>query len=63
MCGIWAYIKLIENNVDIIKLFNNFMQIKSRGPDMSSFQIINNLTIGFHRLAIIDQLFILINHI
>ena len=57
MCGIWAYIKLIENNVDIIKLFNNFMKIKSRGPDMSNFQIINNLTIGFHRLAIMDPTF------
>jgi asparagine synthase (glutamine-hydrolysing) len=57
MCGIWAYIELKKNTADMVKLFNDFMQIKSRGPDMSSFQTIKNLTVGFHRLAIMDPTF------
>ena len=57
MCGIWAYIELIKNSTDFQKLFNNFMNIKNRGPDMSSFQTIKNVIVGFHRLAIIDPKF------
>ena len=33
------------------------MKIKNRGPDLSSFQTIKNLTVGFHRLAIMDPTF------
>jgi len=56
MCGIWAYIQLINNkNIPYSKLYNNFMNIKSRGPDTSIFQTINDsVFIGFHRLGIID---------
>jgi asparagine synthase (glutamine-hydrolysing) len=57
MCGIWAYIELIKNTADFQKLFNDFMNIKNRGPDLSSFQTIKNLTVGFHRLAIMDPTF------
>ena len=57
MCGIWAYIELIKNSTDFQKLFNNFMNIKNRGPDTSSFQTIKNVIVGFHRLAIIDPKF------
>ena len=57
MCGIWAYIELIKNTADFQKLFQDFMNLKPRGPDMSSFQIIKNLTVGFHRLAIMDPAF------
>lgn len=57
MCGIWAYIELIKNSTDFQKLFNDFMNIKNRGPDLSSFQIIKNITVGFHRLAIMDPQF------
>jgi asparagine synthase (glutamine-hydrolysing) len=64
MCGIWAYIQLItsQRNQDmsgeyLTKLFADFMAIKSRGPDMSSFQTIKNLSIGFHRLAIMNPSF------
>jgi hypothetical protein len=28
------------------------MNMKAYGPDMTSFQILKNLTLGFHRLAI-----------
>jgi asparagine synthase (glutamine-hydrolysing) len=57
MCGIWAFIELYKNFADFQKLFNDFMKIKNRGPDMSSFQTIKNVTVGFHRLAIMDPKF------
>ena len=57
MCGIWAYIELVKDIIDKIKLYQDFMQLKPRGPDMSSFQTIKNLSIGFHRLAIMDPTF------
>jgi asparagine synthase (glutamine-hydrolysing) len=57
MCGIWAFIELTKNTADMVKLYQDFMQIKPRGPDMSSFQTIKNLTVGFHRLAIMDPTF------
>lgn len=54
MCGIWFLYdlcKLINNNV----LINNaFMKIKHRGPDYSELKQIENVFIGFHRLAIMD---------
>jgi len=59
MCGIWAFIELHinKNSTDFQKLFNDFMRIKNRGPDMSSFQTIKNVSVGFHRLAIMDPKF------
>lgn len=57
MCGIWAFINLIKQSPDYAKLFQDFMAIKARGPDMSSFQIIKNVAVGFHRLAIMDPTF------
>jgi asparagine synthase (glutamine-hydrolysing) len=59
MCGIWAFIELIkrDKSFDISTLYKDFMAIKPRGPDMSSFQIIKNTAIGFHRLAIMDPTF------
>ena len=57
MCGIWAFIELTKNTADMVKLYQDFMQLKPRGPDMSSFQTIKNLTVGFHRLAIMDPTF------
>ena len=55
MCGIWAFLN--KNNKDLNILFKNFMNIKHRGPDYSSFQIYNDIIIGFHRLAIMDLSF------
>lgn len=59
MCGIWAFIELVkrDKSFDISTLYKDFMAIKPRGPDMSSFQIIKNTAIGFHRLAIMDLTF------
>lgn len=54
MCGIWSYIQVKRKNVDTVKLFQDFMNLKNRGPDSSHFQIYNNIIIGFHRLGIID---------
>lgn len=54
MCGIWALLSQtkITNHS---KFYDAFMKIKHRGPDCSSFNLINNYIIaGFHRLAIMD---------
>jgi asparagine synthase (glutamine-hydrolysing) len=53
MCGIWAFINGIHN-YDVDELFSNFMKIKPRGPDFSSFQNYSNVMLGFHRLSIMD---------
>lgn len=57
MCGIWAFIDLIKqqgNVPDYNQLFADFMKMKARGPDSTDFQIIKNLSVGFHRLAIME---------
>ena len=57
MCGIWALIELHKKNKTSL-YYDNFIQLKHRGPDMSSFNSFgcnNNVHIGFHRLAILDQ--------
>jgi asparagine synthase (glutamine-hydrolysing) len=61
MCGIWAFIQLCKDKKDKIPyhlLYKDFMTMKARGPDLSSFQTIKDTTtIGFHRLAIMDPTF------
>jgi asparagine synthase (glutamine-hydrolysing) len=65
MCGIWTFIQLFssqekQNTISsehLSKLFADFMNMKARGPDMTSFQTIKNVAIGFHRLAIMDPTF------
>jgi len=59
MCGIWSLINLKRTNpeLDIVKLFQDFYNLKHRGPDNSYFETYNNVTIGFHRLAIMDDTF------
>jgi asparagine synthase (glutamine-hydrolysing) len=59
MCGIWSLINLKrkKSELDIVKLFQDFWQLKHRGPDNSYFETYNNVTIGFHRLAIVDDRF------
>ena len=57
MCGIWGYIALTKS-YDVSKLFRSFMNGQNRGPDRSSFEVINefvNIFLGFHRLAIMDR--------
>ena len=57
MCGIWSLIRLRKKNLDVVKLFQDFMNLKHRGPDNSYFETYNNVTVGFHRLAIMDDTF------
>ena len=61
MCGIWAFINLCQtqsnSKPDYVKMYNDFMSFQHRGPDLSSFQTIKNLTVGFHRLAVMDPTF------
>lgn len=57
MCGIWSLVNLCKKNLDVVKLFQDFMNLKHRGPDNSYFETYNNVTVGFHRLAIMDDTF------
>jgi asparagine synthase (glutamine-hydrolysing) len=50
MCGIWLTIS--ENDY-----YEQFKKIAHRGPDMSIYQKIDNIAIGFHRLAILQPNF------
>ena len=57
MCGIWAFINLLKKSGEqpnYEQLFADFMKMKARGPDSTDFQIIKNLSVGFHRLAIME---------
>ena len=54
MCGIWAYLSKSQIK-KFGALYDAFMQIKKRGPEYSSFDLVNpNSILGFHRLAIMD---------
>ena len=58
MCAIFAYIKLLKyKNVDNLKLFQDFWNLKPRGPDNSYLENYGDVWIGFHRLAILDTSF------
>jgi asparagine synthase (glutamine-hydrolysing) len=57
MCGIWSLINIRRKNLDTVKLFQDFCNLKNRGPDNSYFETYNNVIIGFHRLAIMDDTF------
>jgi len=53
MCGIFFYKNGEPISSELEKIiYSNFNRIKHRGPDSSSFIIINDMFIGFHRLAI-----------
>ena len=51
MCGIFCH---IGNNYETQILHENFDKIKDRGPDYNILKCINNVYLGFHRLAIND---------
>ncbi len=58
MCGIFSVIRAgsqgSQGTQDIARLYEDFMSMKHRGPDHSTFQVLPQLVIGFHRLAIVD---------
>lgn len=62
MCGIFAVIQHGKNGKDrkewdssaLTRLYEDFMSMKHRGPDHSTFQVLPQLIVGFHRLAIVD---------
>ena len=53
MCGIFFYLNK-DGSRTMSYLFEQFMKIKHRGPDFTSFSFFDNIAIGFHRLAIND---------
>ena len=52
MCGIWTYISKNKKNY-----YDYFKSISHRGPDASIYMTVNDVDIGFHRLAIINKKF------
>lgn len=57
MCGIWA---LFGSDECLTVQCTTAMKINHRGPDAFRFENVNNFTnccFGFHRLAIVDQLY------
>lgn len=52
MCGIFAIINNEPFNETSDYVYNQFMKGANRGPDNSSLTTTDNITIGFHRLAI-----------
>ena len=57
MCGIWSLVNLNKKQLDIVKLFQDFYNLKHRGPDNSYFETYANVLLGFHRLSIVDDTF------
>ena len=65
MCGIWSLINLLRRkqgldysyNYNVFSQFQDFCNLKHRGPDNTYFETYNSVTIGFHRLAIMDDTF------
>jgi len=57
MCGIWAFLQPKEPKDNLIEQFNDFFQLKHRGPDHTHFETYGPITFGFHRLAIVDTSF------
>ena len=51
MCGIFSY---IGNSYSKEELLDNFNRIVNRGPDSSKIISVNDVILGFHRLAIND---------
>lgn len=70
MCGIFAFINNVKFKMDsdclfmetdsllIQQYYENFLKLKHRGPDFTTFNIFDNILIGFHRLAIMDLSFL-----
>ena len=52
MCGIWAYISKHKKDY-----YEYFKKISHRGPDASSYISLKDVSIGFHRLSIIEKSF------
>ncbi len=57
MCGIWTYIQFYQDKKNLYKILSDFWNIQNRGPDNSILETYNNVSIGFHRLAIMDNSF------
>jgi asparagine synthase (glutamine-hydrolysing) len=55
MCGISLYIEKVKTN-DSEFYFSQFMKMKHRGPDKTTFICMDNIMLGFHRLAIMDKI-------
>ena len=55
MCGIFAVVS--DQKTDLVKWFQDCYEMTHRGPDNTYFETYQNVIIGFHRLAIMDDTF------
>jgi asparagine synthase (glutamine-hydrolysing) len=55
MCGIFAVVS--HQKTDLVKWFQDCYELTHRGPDNTYFETYQNVIIGFHRLAIMDDTF------
>ena len=55
MCGIFGVVS--HQKTDLVKWFQDCYELTHRGPDNTYFETYQNVIIGFHRLAIIDDTF------
>lgn len=56
MCGIWSLIDLTNKPLDK-NFLSDFWNVQKRGPDGSTFRSFPRVSVGFHRLAIMDDNF------
>ena len=57
MCGIFALAHFLDQPLDLATWFKDFTKLSHRGPDNSYFETYQNVIVGFHRLAIVDDTF------
>jgi asparagine synthase (glutamine-hydrolysing) len=57
MCGIFGVVNVSGAPLELTKWFESFYQLTHRGPDNSYFETYQNVIVGFHRLAIINDTF------
>jgi len=57
MCGIFGVVNLTDLESDLVQWFQDCYQLTHRGPDNTYFETYENVIIGFHRLAIMDDTF------
>jgi asparagine synthase (glutamine-hydrolysing) len=55
MCGIFGVVS--HQKTDLVKWFQDCYELTHRGPDNTYFETYQNVIIGFHRLAIMDDTF------
>jgi len=57
MCGIFGVVELTSSPLPLAQWFQDCYEMAHRGPDNTYFETYQNVIVGFHRLAIMDDTF------